>query len=104
MNLLDVYNEMTKEAEVAQTVETEKVAETQEVDARMEYLEKYAELADALLTEDFGDNYTEEDVVKLAEEMIRHDIEQEQAMEKVAEAYQIGVIIAKGLKAELAQN
>ncbi len=49
------------------TSETEKVAEAQEevVDENVEILYKYAAFADQKLAEEFGNDYTEEDVVKL---------------------------------------
>lgn len=103
-NLLEVYNDMLASQNVQ---EQEKVAEAQvasEVDERMEVLTKYAQAADNALAAEFGEDYEEEDVIKLAQLMINHDIEQEEAMEKVAEAYQMGVIMARGFKAEMSNE
>lgn len=114
VNLLEVYENMKlAEAEVTPKVEvpevpevpavaeTEKVAEEQVVDERMEALYKYASLADHYLAEEYGEDYVEEDVIKLAQLMINHDIEQEDAMEKVAELEQAGIVMARAFKAEL---
>ena len=100
MGLLDVYTNM-----VNSQYETEKVAEaTEAVDERVQVLEKYAELADNLLAEEYGNNYEKEDVVKLANLLINHDLEVQEQMEKVAELHEAGIIMAKAFKAELANN
>lgn len=104
MGLLEVYESMR-----AAQQETEKVAEAQnnvanEVDERMEVLEKYASLADELLTSEYGNDYEEQDVVKLAQLLINHDMEIQEQMEKVAELEEAGIIMAKAFKAELAKN
>lgn len=99
MDLLSKYEEMTKSAEAeVEEQGTEKTAEE-------EILSKYAELADSALAEEYGEDYTAEDVQKLAELMIDHDLYQaelEEEMEtKVAEYAQAGTIMAKAFKAEL---
>jgi hypothetical protein len=96
MSLLDVYSRMA--AEVAE-VEQEKVA-SQEVDERMEVLEKYASWADQTLAAEYGENnYTVEDVEKLAEAKLAADAEELNMREKVAEAYELGQIMYAGFKA-----
>jgi predicted transcriptional regulator len=104
MGLLDVYNNMINSQQ-----ETEKIAEAQAqateiVDERMQVLEKYAELADNLLAEEYGNDYEKDDVVKLANLLINHDLEVQEQMEKVAELHEAGIIMAKAFKAELANN
>jgi len=87
--------QMKKQAEAVVPAET-----SQEVDPvvaqQMEILSKYAELADSHLTEEYGENYTEDDVVKLAQMYIEHDATVEVEMQKEAEANQIGEAIARG--------
>ena len=100
-NLLDVYNNML-DSRAAEAEEQVKEAEaTQEVDERVEVLAKYAEAADGLLSEEYGEDYNEEDVEKLAKLMIDYDIEQEEAAEKVAEFEQAGQIMAHAFAQEL---
>lgn len=94
-NLINTYNSMIR----AQQAEIEKTAAA--YDPKIEVLEKYASLADNLLANEFGNDYGKDDVVKLAGMMINHDIEQEQNMEKVAEYYQAGQIMAEGFKAAM---
>ena len=83
--LLDLYENMTKEAEVSQ----EQVVADQE---RVEVIEKYASFAEDALVEN-GEQYTEDDVIKLACAMIDHDLEVEDNMEKVAELDEAGRIL-----------
>ena len=85
---------MMKQAEAAQVVEEEKVAEKSgAVNERLEVLEKYAEAADGLMAEEYGDDYEEADVIKLAEMMIQSDLEQEENLEKIAELEDQGKIM-----------
>jgi hypothetical protein len=88
--LLDVYNQMVKEAEEAE------IAEDRAVE-----LCKYAEAADQLLAAEYGDDYTEADVEKLAEKMFINDktIEAEEA--KVAEWQEAGRVMARAFIEEL---
>ena len=67
MSLLDVYEEMNKQAET-------NAEEMQRVDV----LAKYAEAAEGLLQENYPENFTQDDVVKLAEALIVRDIELEE--------------------------
>ena len=100
-NLIDAYNNML-ESRAVEAEEAVKEAEaTQEVDERVEVLAKYAEAADNLLAEEYGEDYNEEDVEKLATLMINYDIEQEEAMDKVAEFEQAGQIMAHAFAQEL---
>ena len=100
-NLIDVYNNML-ETRAVEAEEEVKVAEaTQEVDERVEVLAKYAEAADSLLSDEYGEDYDENDVEKLATLMINYDIEQEETAEKVAEFEQAGQIMAHAFAQEL---
>jgi len=89
----------------ARAVEAEDVVKeaeaTQEVDERVEVLAKYAEAADGLLADEYGEDYDENDVEKLATLMINYDIENEEAAEKVAEFEQAGQIMANAFAQEL---
>lgn len=62
---------------------------------------KYAEAANGVLTEEYGDDYTEEDVVKLATYLIDRDIDEEENVEKVAEYVEAGQIMARSFVDEL---
>ena len=96
MGLLETY-ELTKQAELeAQPEEEVKLAEE-----RMELLAKYAEFADNALREEYGDDYTEEDVEKLAEMLIARDIEISEEQEKVAELVDAGKVLARSFAEEL---
>jgi|APSaa5957512622_1039677.scaffolds.fasta_scaffold01432_21 hypothetical protein len=98
--LLDTYKAI-------QETEAEKVAEevTEEVvDEGQETLRKYAEGAEGLLAAEYGEDYDENDVIKLAGMMIDYDVEQETMLEKVAELEDMGTIIGQAIKAELAKD
>jgi len=94
-DLLKAYEQMNaateEEVKVAAVEEEENAAELE----RVEILTKYAEAADTLLTEEYGEDYEEDDVIKLAGYMLDYDIEQEEIMEKVAEFDQAGRIMAR---------
>lgn len=91
--IMETYN-MMKQAEAAHVVEEEKVAEKSTVvNERLKVLEEYAEAADGLMAEEYGKDYTEADVVKLAELMIQNDMEQEENLEKIAELEDQGKIM-----------
>ena len=91
--IMDTYN-MMKQAEANEVVEEEKVAEeTSVVNERLEVLEKYAKAADDLMAAEYGEDYEEADVVKLAELMIESDIEQEENLEKIANLEDQGKIM-----------
>ena len=83
--------EMNKEAEAADN-------------ARVEVLHKYASAADELLASEYGEDYNENDVVELAQRLINHDVEQEEAQEKVAEYVDAGTVMARAFLNELAAN
>lgn len=72
--LLNVYNDMVKEAEMSVVAE------------QVEILEKYASAATELLQAEFPNDYTKEDVVELADKLIQRDVELNAQNEKVAEA------------------
>jgi len=91
-NLLTKY-ELIKEAQAAQ--ELEKTATAEE----LEIIEKYATAADDLLAMEYGNDYTAEDVEKLATMMINHDASEasapvEEDVEKIAALEEAGQIIA----------
>jgi hypothetical protein len=91
--LLDVYENMQKEAEA----NVEQNALEME---RADVITKYASFAEETLVEQ-GEQYTEEDVIKLATAMIDHDLEVEEQMEKVAELDEAGRIMARAFLSEL---
>ena len=102
-NLLDIHDEMLKAA-AEQSVSVEEEAEAQAVvDERVEVLAKYAEAADNLLTEEYGDKYEQKDVEELASMMITQDLQQEEDVEKVAEYDQAGRIMARSFYDEITQ-
>jgi hypothetical protein len=104
MGLLDVYESIIASQQEAEKVAEEQAQVTGVVDERMEVLEKYAALADDLLAKEYGNDYEKEDVVKLANLLINHDLEVNEQMEKVAELHEAGIIMAKAFKAELAKQ
>ncbi len=104
MNLLDVYDNMVKSAEDEAVSEEANAEEEAAINERVEVLAKYAAAADQLLTDEYGKDYGEEDVEKLASMMLQHDVEQEEVMEKVAELDQAGRIMARAFKDELERN
>lgn len=94
-NLLAVYESMkAAEAQEMQKEASAKVNE-QVADEQMEFVAKYAGLADEALAAEYGNEYTKEDVIKLAQLMIAHDVEVDEQVEKVAELRQAGRIIAE---------
>jgi hypothetical protein len=97
MGLLERY-ELMKEAE---TVEQPSEEETKIAEERMELLAKYAEFADSALKEEFGEDYTTEDVEKLAEMLIARDLEISDEEEKVAELAEAGKVLAHAFAEEL---
>lgn len=88
--LLDVYNQMVKEAEEAE------IAEDRAVE-----IFKYAEAADQLLAAEYGEDYNEADVEKLAAMMLENDKALEAEEVKVAEWEKAGQIMARAFIAEL---
>ena len=100
-NLLDIYNSMIENDQVEKEEALEKTAEEELIEERIDTIAKYATIADNMLAEEHGKDYTEEDVQELASYLIDHDAELEAQQEKVAEHHQLGVIMAKGFKAEM---
>lgn len=94
MNLLETYEAMKR-------AQLEKIAEEQQSNEELEVLYKYAAAADELLASEFGNDYTEDDVVELATKMINHDLAQQEQIEKVAELEAAGRIMAMAFKDEL---
>ena len=89
MGLLDTYEQMTKQAETR--------AEEQQ---RVDVLSKYASAAESLLQEMYPDNFTQDDVIKLAETLIVGDIEMEEEQAKIAEYVEAGKIMARSFAEE----
>ena len=110
-SLMEVYEEMQKTAQEQAVVEETPVVENtpaveavEGVDAEtLKVLEKYAQAAEAYLTENF-ESHTDDDIVKVAQEMIAYDTDRFETMEKVAELHEAGIIMAKAFKAELASK
>ncbi len=92
-NLTQLHEEMLKEA-----------AEQAEIQENVNILVKYASYAEELLEEKFGDDYTADDVEKLAEALIDNDLAVEAEQEKVAEYDELGRIMARGFLNELEQG
>ncbi len=90
--LLDIYNELT-------APEQEKVAE--ESVEELETLAKYAELADNLMKEEYGDDYEAADVEKLATLLIEQAQEESEMIEKIAEIDDFATIVAEKVAAML---
>lgn len=94
MGLLSVYENMTGYQGIDKTASAP-------VDERVQVLEKYAELADNLLGQEYGNDYGREDVVKLASLLIEHDNEIAEEQEKVAELVEGGIVFARAFNQEL---
>lgn len=73
-NLLEVYDNMLKEAEAQELV-----------NERVEFLAKYASAAEDLLQTEFPNNFAKEDVIELADKLIEHDLQIADMEEKTAE-------------------
>lgn len=95
MGILDVYEKMNAVNADEEAVKIAELEETAIEDERMEILAKYAEAADGYLTKEFGTNYEDDDVIKLAGMMLDNDLEQEEMIEKVAELEESGIIMAR---------
>jgi predicted ATP-dependent protease len=91
-NLLETYEQLQKQAEY------------DELDKeRVDVIVKYASLAEEKLSDAYGDNYTEDDVIKVAEFMIDNDLAVEEEQEKIAEYDQLGRIMARAYIDELSR-
>jgi hypothetical protein len=90
MSLLTVYENMQKEAEVKALIQE-----------RVDVIEKYASLAEGLLQQEYNKDYTQDDVVELADKMIQHDLAVEDQLAKVAEYDEAGRIMARSFVEEL---
>jgi len=98
---MDTYKNMQKSAEEAAAEEALEKEAQEVTNDRVGVLAKYAEAANGVLTEEYGDDYTEEDVVKLATYLIDRDIDEEENVEKVAEYVEAGQIMARSFVDEL---
>lgn len=88
--LLEVYDEMIKEAELSKMAE------------EVQFMfEKYAETANEELAKEYGSDYTQEDVESLAQGLMEHDAALLEEQEKVAEYDAIGREMAHQYMAEL---
>lgn len=92
MNLFERYQEMTKQAE-----------ENVRSQSQIEVLQKFASAAESLLQEQ-GQEYTADDVVKVASFLIDAQLEEEEQQEKVAEAASYGRIMAREFLEEVKNN
>jgi len=98
---MDTYNNMQKAAQENEAeAQINKEAEAL-VHDRVGVIAKYAEAANTLLTEEYGNEYAEGDVVKLASYLIDKDIDEEENVEKVAEYIEAGQIMARSFVDEL---
>jgi len=97
MGLLERY-ELMKQGEQENVTSEEEVKVAEE---RMEVLAKYAEVADEALKAEFEENYTLEDVEKLAAMLIERDIEIGEEEVKVAELVEAGKVLAHSFADEL---
>lgn len=100
-NLMDTYKNMQKSADDAAAANALEKEAQETTNNRVEVLAKYAEAANGVLAEEYGDEYTEEDVVKLATYLIDRDIDEEENVEKVAEYVEAGQIMARSFVEEL---
>ena len=90
MSLLQTYENMQKTAEADEVMQD-----------RVEVLEKYASLSEEMLEAEYGTDYNEADVEKLASALIDNDLTVEEEVEKVAELETSGRIMARAFIAEL---
>lgn len=100
-NLLEIYEDMLQDNQEQHEEALEKTAEDEVTNQRIEVITKYATIADNMLAEEHGKDYTEEDVQELASLLIDNDAEVESQQEKIAEHHQLGIIMARGFKAEM---
>ena len=94
------------EAEEAEEVEetTKEASYDMEIERR-EAISEYVKTASALLTEEHGEDFTNDDVVKLAQYMIEYDVEvEEEEAAKVASYEEAGQIMANAFLAELSKE
>ena len=94
--LIDYYNQTKQASAEASEAELEKQAQA-------EYVIKLASMADEMLAEEYGDDYTAEDVEELSVKLAEYDAELSEQMEKEAaeqvdELRAMGHIIAQGIK------
>ena len=68
---------------------------------RIQFLEKYAALAEDLLYKEYGTEYTPEDVEKLAEALIDMDVKRAAEYERVEEIVKQARCTAKGFATEI---
>jgi hypothetical protein len=94
--MLELHENMLHDAENSKEAEAEK----QEL---LEFFYKYAEQAEILLSND-SEDYTEDDVIKLASYLIDQDIDGNEQVDKVAELDESGRIMARAFVDELSKN
>ena len=93
-SLYETYQNMTKQAQEAQTVSEVEQARIQVI------LEKTAQ-AEELIKEAGITECSCEDVADVVTALIAKDIEEEEAEEKVASLYEMGRVMARGIDDEL---
>lgn len=92
------YDLVALHTEMLKTAELEAEAKAEEQSAVNEIV-KYASAAEELLSEKFGDNYDESDVIGVASHLIDTDITAGQEAEKYSEYDQLGRIMADSFAA-----
>jgi len=100
MGLLERY-ELMKQAQAETQKENVSEEEVKIASEAMDTLAKYAELADEALKAEYGNDYTLEDVEKLAEKLIEHDMSIYEEEVKVAELVEAGQIMARAFTEEI---
>jgi|AntRauTorcE11897_2_1112592.scaffolds.fasta_scaffold00088_16 ribosomal protein L14E/L6E/L27E len=105
MSIWETFQNMQKEAAAEEVEKSASTESQEEVDDQVEELQKYAEWAEGQLAEEKGaGNYTEDEVMKLAEAKIEAEIEEAIEREKVAELYEAGQVMYAGFKAALEED
>lgn len=94
MSILDIHAQMLQGEE-------EEQEKTAEVEEQVDVLTKYAAAAEELLEDEYGEEYNEDDVIKLAQYLINADVEYLDQYEKVAEFDQYGRVMARAYVDEI---
>ena len=92
-NLLEVYEDMLKQAEAQELV-----------NERVEFLAKYASAAEELLQAEYPNNYEKSDIIELADRLIAHDTSVAEMQEKTASLEEQGRAMAQDYVEALVQE
>jgi hypothetical protein len=68
---------------------------------QIQFLEKYAALAEDLLSKKYGQDYTSADIEKLAEALITMDLERASELDRIEEITKCASYLAKGFSDEI---